>query len=569
MKKSFIVLSYFLLLLQAYAQKNISFDKGSNIEIQNLSEAQLLNLDLLGRVWGFLKYYHPEIGKGKYNWDYELFKVLPNYQKAISNTERDKVLISWIDGLGEVKPCKKCKEVSYDALLKPDLKWIKAEKISNILREKLLYIQKNRHQGNHYYIKMTTVGNPEFKNENAYDNMAYPDDGFRLLSLYRYWNIINYFFPYKHLTDKDWNTCLSEYIPKFIEAKNELEYELATIQIIGDVKDTHANLWGGTNNKMHELRGWNFPPFHLTFIENDLVINDFFDDEKSKTTGLELGDVMTSINGASVDSLVNAMQDFYPASNQPTRLRDISFNILRSTNDTIHVTVKRDGKTLDKTINLYHQKNIKGYYTWYKVEKEKSSFKKIDDNIGYITLKNITKADVEVIKKEFKDTKGIIVDVRNYPSAFMPFRLGHFFTSKDVAFVKFTKANIKYPGEFIYSKELLIPHNNEFYEGKIVILVNEITQSQGEYTAMAFRAGNNVTIIGSTTAGADGNTSKIYLPGGLMTMISGIGVYYPDGSETQRVGIIPDIEVKPTIKGIKEGRDEVLDKAIEIINKSQ
>ena len=107
MKKSFIVLSYFLLLLQAYAQKNISFDKGSNIEIQNLSEAQLLNLDLLGRVWGFLKYYHPEIGKGKYNWDYELFKVLPNYQKAISNTERDKVLISWIDGLGEVKPCKK------------------------------------------------------------------------------------------------------------------------------------------------------------------------------------------------------------------------------------------------------------------------------------------------------------------------------------------------------------------------------------------------------------------------------------------------------------------------------
>jgi C-terminal processing protease CtpA/Prc len=44
-------------------------------------------------------------------------------------------------------------------------------------------------------------------------------------------------------------------------------------------------------------------------------------------------------------------------------------------------------------------------------------------------------------------------------------------------------------------------------------------------------------------------------------------VYYPDGTETQRVGIIPDIYVTPTIKGIKEGRDELLEKAIEIINK--
>ena len=48
-------------------------------------------------------------------------------------------------------------------------------------------------------------------------------------------------------------------------------------------------------------------------------------------------------------------------------------------------------------------------------------------------------------------------------------------------------------------------------------------------------------------------------------MISAIGVYYPDGKETQRIGIIPDIKIKPTIRGIIEGRDEMLEKAIEII----
>jgi C-terminal processing protease CtpA/Prc len=52
----------------------------------------------------------------------------------------------------------------------------------------------------------------------------------------------------------------------------------------------------------------------------------------------------------------------------------------------------------------------------------------------------------------------------------------------------------------------------------------------------------------------------------LWSAISGIGVYYPDGTPTQRIGIIPDIEVKPTINGIREGKDELLEKAIEVIN---
>ena len=50
-------------------------------------------------------------------------------------------------------------------------------------------------------------------------------------------------------------------------------------------------------------------------------------------------------------------------------------------------------------------------------------------------------------------------------------------------------------------------------------------------------------------------------------MISGIGVYYPDGEETQRIGIVPDIEVKPTVEGIRTGRDELLERAIEEILK--
>ncbi len=84
---------------------------------------------------------------------------------------------------------------------------------------------------------------------------------------------------------------------------------------------------------------------------------------------------------------------------------------------------------------------------------------------------------------------------------------------------------------------------------------------------MALRLAPHATAIGSTTAGADGNVSQFYLPGGISTLISGIGIYYPDGRETQRIGIIPDIVVKPTIRGITEGKDDPLEKAIEIVNR--
>ena len=52
------------------------------------------------------------------------------------------------------------------------------------------------------------------------------------------------------------------------------------------------------------------------------------------------------------------------------------------------------------------------------------------------------------------------------------------------------------------------------------------------------------------------------LPGGLRTAISGIGVFYPDKRPTQRIGIVPDVEVRPTIAGIRAGRDEVLEEGL-------
>jgi len=242
----------------------------------------------------------------------------------------------------------------------------------------------------------------------------------------------------------------------------------------------------------------------------------------------------------------------------------MSRDLLRSVKEEIQISYRdKSAKEQTKTLQLVNGKSLDLYGRDKK--KDDKCYKMLENGIGYITLENIKDEDISQIKSEFKKAKGIIIDIRNYPSTFVPFSLGSFFVSKSSPFVKFTNANTNNPGEFTYTQPLSIPSMGETFKGKLVVLVNEQSQSQAEYTAMAFRAGDDTTIIGSTTAGADGNVSNIDLPGGLKSWISGIGVYYPNGKETQRIGIVPDIEVKPTVEGIRKGRDELLEKAIEVI----
>ncbi len=551
------------------ALKDREFDSGSNITIPNLNKVSLNNLELIAKVWGFLKYHHPAIASGNYNWDYELFRVLPSYLSAQSTQERDKVLLSWIESLGSIEECNDCNLTDPSAFLSPDLGWTSNYGMSSELQTKLTFVYSNRYQNKHIYIGSAPAGNPEFSNENAYADMAYPDAGFRLLSIFRYWNMIQYYFPYKHLIDKEWDQVLTEHISKFINAKNELEYEVAALQLIGEVQDTHANLWAG-KNKILEEKGSYFPPVYTRIIEDKLVVTDFYTDEldenyeMSKNVGLNIGDVITNINGVAIEKLIEERLLFYPASNYATKLRDIAPELLRSNKKLINVTFIRDNTNKTMDLKLY-ERNELNMFRWYRKEIDGQSFRLLDNEIGYVTLKNIKSEDIREIQKEFINTKGIIIDIRNYPSTFVPFSLGSFFVNENTPFVKFTNANFNNPGEFTFTEPLVIPKSQNHYKGKLILLVNEFTQSQAEYTSMAFRAGNDTTILGSTTAGADGNVSRISLPGNLKTMISGIGVYYPDGTETQKIGIVPDIELLPTIEGIKAGKDELLEKAIEII----
>ncbi len=553
-------------------KKDNAFDNGSDIEFPELTEQKINDLELLGKIWGLLKYHHPAIAGGKYNWDYELFRILPVYLRADDNRQRDRILRKWINGYGRIPTCKICQATSDTAILKPDLSWIDESDLNQRVKDLLHNVYLNRHQGNQYYVRMDyPYERPIFLNENPYSEMDFPDDGFRLLALFRLWNMTNYFFPYKNLTDKDWSKMLKEYIPYFINAKNRLDYELVSVRLIGELCDSHAVLLEG-HREISLFRGYWQAPISVHFIENELVVTDnsinskISIEHRVKDSGLQIGDIITHIEGKSVEAIIDNVRNYYPASNEAARKRDIAADLLRSNNDAILVDYISSGEIKREKINTVHVSVL--FQEIYSIPDMAKSYKLLDKDIGYVNLETIRAEDVDAIKKEFINTKGIIIDIRNYPAINeVAWKLGSFFVSKDTVYRRFTVGNPDNPGEFNLRGKFEIFKSEEYYPGKLVVIVNEKSQSLSESTAMAFRTGDNTTIIGSQTAGADGHISEMTLPGGLKTWNSGIGICYPDGRQTQRIGIVPDIWIEPTINGIKQGRDELLEKAIEIIRK--
>jgi hypothetical protein len=541
------------------ANNDREFDNGSNVTFPKLNEQKIDDLTLLGRIWGFLKYHHPEIAKGNYNWDYELFRILPDYMNANDRQQRDQILLNWIDKYGRILKCKTCQATSDSAIVKPDLSWIEQCDINSKLKDLLHKIYSNRNQGSQYYIKMAPYfGTPIFTNESMYEAMDSPDAGFRLLALFRYWNMIYYFFPYKHLTDKNWDSVLKEYIPHFIKAESRLAYELSAALLIGEICDSHAYPLGGWK-EMESLKGSRQVPVRLQFIENKLVVMENY----AKNIELNRGDIITRIEGKTVEAIVDSMKRYYSASNDVTKMRDITNDILRSNKHFVQIEYNSSDKMKQKEIYTGERTS----WMIYKFRKDTTqSFKFTGEDIGYINLSTLQKKDIPVIRQAFINTKGIIIDIRNYPPDFVINMLCPYFVTEFTPYSRHTQGNIDNPGEFIYLPFFdIINKSEEYYPGMLVIIVNEETQSRAEGMTMAFQAGGNSTIIGSTTAGSAGNVSWIILPGGLGTQITGNITHYPDGKETERVGIIPNFEITPTVKGIREGRDELLEKAIEII----
>lgn len=537
--------------------QDTAYDHGSNIEFPEMTPQLVDNLDLLGRVWGFLKYHHPTISNGAYNWDYELFRMLPGYLQVADNKQRDAYLAKWILHYGKIPVNKNVIPVDTNAFLKPDLVWINSETLSPKLYKTLMNVYQNRKNG-FYYVSYNSlwVKNAEFRNENNYDEMDYPDAGFRLLALYRYWNMVYYFFPDLYLADADWNTVMRNHISSFLSAEDKNAYWRAIKRLIARIDDTHGVMW---SSKFKKSSDYYRTPIRVSFLKNDtLVVSAYWDPGKIDSVGPHIGDVITHIDGKPVSYYVDSLAPYYSASNHRAKVRNISWEICNGYKPSVSISFLSDGTLKEATITRYNYEEMA-----VNTQTDSVCYKDLGDSIGYVSMDDITKEWVERIADTLHTTKGLILDLREYPNETINYKLYSVLSDKSRPFFKATCPDMSNPGAFGWTKPGYTGKGKQAYNGKIAILISEQSQSHAEFCTMMYRTLPNSIVIGNTTAGADGDVVGIQFPGGINSYFSGLGIYYPDGAETQRVGIIPDIYVWPTVQGVREGRDELLEKALE------
>jgi len=347
-------------------------------------------------------------------------------------------------------------------------------------------------------------------------------------------------------------------VPRIALAKTSDEYQRELMELIAMIHDTHANLWSSlmVRPPVGECR----LPVNMRFIGTSAVVAGFASADAGAKSGFKAGDVVTDLDGQPVDKLIASWRPYYANSNEAARLRDIARAMtngacgaatvgVRRGNEAVSVQAQRLPAT-SMTISSTH--DLPG-----------DAFRLLSPEVAYLKLSSAKVAEVDHYLNLAAKTKGLIVDIRNYPSEFMViYALGSRFVEKPVPFVKFTAGDLSNPGAFHWNSPLMLTPVAPRYDGKIVVLVDEVTQSRAEFATMALRASLQTVVLGSTTAGADGNVSEIPLPGGFSSMISGIGVFYPDGKPTQQIGIVPDKMVRQTIEGIRDGRDEVLEEGV-------
>jgi len=466
------------------------------------------------------------------------------------------VYIEWINTLGKVNNCNEKKEIEYFNK-NFNLNWLENPTLfTKELITKLKFIEKNRFQGNNHYVtSFKGVGNVKIQNETKYPQFDWKNRQFRLLSLFKYWNVIEYFFPYKYQMDKNWDLVLRESILKFLNPISESDYHLAMLELIVNINDSHGYFNSYFTNSYF---GKYWIPAKFQILNEKVVITGFYNENLSKENDLKIGDVISKVDGKEIKSIFQGRSKYISGSNTSIKSLNSYNKIFNGSSLSVKIEFERDGEIKNKQIKRYpfYEFNYKKPIT--------EKWKLIDNNIGYINMGELEKEDVKMVMDSLSKTKAIIFDIRNYPKGTM-YSISEYLNEKPKDFAKFTIPDLSYPGKFKWTKSYRCGKENpKAYKGKVILLVNAVTQSHAEFTAMCLQTAKNVITIGSQTSGADGNVSRIELVGGFKTMFTGIGVFYPNGTETQRKGIIIDIKVNPTIDGIRQGRDELLEKAVEI-----
>lgn len=195
----------------------------------------------------------------------------------------------------------------------------------------------------------------------------------------------------------------------------------------------------------------------------------------------------------------------------------------------------------------------------------------LPSNIGYIYVgsfeSSLSSDNVSLMLLRLAESKGIIIDIRNNGGGMLTSAeelAAHFVSGKTHCGYIQHKTG-KGHNDFSSPEKLYIEPNGVIWKKPVVVLTNRAVYSSANHFVMLVKPLPQVVVIGDKTGGGSGLPLNSTLPNGWTVRFSACPILDIEGKHTE-FGIAPHEEVQITSADWNNGRDTIIERAIELIN---
>ncbi|WP_449537946.1 S41 family peptidase [Ferdinandcohnia sp. Marseille-Q9671] len=380
------------------------------------------------------------------------------------------------------------------------------------------------------------------------------DENVQLTNAVILWNIVKYFYPHFDIVDVDMNQQLTYAVTELLHPThfgNYEDFKIVLEKMLTPLQDGHFSI---RDKQSHVGR---YLPFWADIFDGEVVVTAVSEDSPFK-----IGDVILERSGESAIDYINQLAKRQSGTKQFKEFNSLK-RFVRDLNGRGEevFTILRDGKeievkaaySLPKMVDRFNRPGSVGY-------------KHIGNDIYYLNIDYLDEDQVETALEELQDAKGIIFDLRGYPGSGLSEILHRL--SDDVMYDMYINVpQVVKPNQlpsFEVNQYKFLPKQGTL-ESRNVALIDASCISACENYAEVFKGNQLATIIGEPTAGTNGAINLIKLPGNMGAWFTGMQALNVDGSQHHTIGVHPHIKVERTREAAIEGRDELLEFAIEYL----
>jgi C-terminal processing protease CtpA/Prc len=382
----------------------------------------------------------------------------------------------------------------------------------------------------------------------------------RLADVIIAWNVMQHFYPYFDVVKTDWQRALREALGSAYENETAAAFQKTLRKMIAQLHDGHGGVWKGQETSQRYCL-----PVEWEWIEGQLVITTVYD---STLTDVHVGDNVTHINGTLARVAVEEEEQYVSgATPQWIRYQSVNNLISGERNEEVMLTIKSTNENTT-TVPMRRSMSLMQHFQQSKTQFG-GKWKKLSDRLYYINIGLISMAEIDSLMPDLQKAKGVICDLRGYPNGNHDL-ITHLLRGRDTSSSWMRIPKIIYPDHeknaaYVnqgWNLEPKAPH----LQTKIAFLTDGRAISYAESYMSFIENYKLAAIVGGPTAGTNGNVNPLTLPGGYTVTWTGMKVVKHDGSTHHGVGIKPTVPVSRTIAGVRAGKDEVLEKAIQIVS---